>query len=559
MSPRLLALIAACAVSFLMCGRSSTERDTTAYVALTADVENFNPIITGAATSTDVESAIYPEMFNVVFNPTQGKLDFRPALVKDWEFLNDGKDLRLVLRTDIKWSDGVTVSPADVKFSFELYGDPQVASPRRNQVDRMIFTNGAFDVNKSIEIVDDSTMLFHFASAYSESKQLFHLNLPPVPKHVYEKVDRRSIRNSDHNNNPRSAGPFIVEKWERQQQIVLASNPRCTYPGPAALGRVIFRIIKEPAARLTELKKGTVDVMWPVDPKDAKDIQENNPDVRLVTTPPRSHDYVGWANIDFEEYNRSGGKVIRPHRLFGDRRVRQAMTYAINRRAIIDKKLPAYGELAVTDFSPIFRWAINNELVPYPYDPNTARQLLREAGWTDTDGDGILDKDGMRFEFDLAYISSNERRKYAAEIIQSNLKLVGIKVGIVPVEAVVFISNLQQKKYDAFISGWRVSLEIDPSDRWGDIASEFNTVGYANPTVVALTNRGLQARSDRDAVYYWKDLQAILHQDQPCTFLYWIKDIVGVNRRLKNTDISFIGVLDNMGRWTIGDPKGYEN
>jgi len=525
----------------------------TAVVALSGDADNLNPVVSNSTTASEIWANIYPTMFDVSFDLREGKLKFNPGLVQSWSFENQGRDVVLILRKGVRWEDGMPVTTEDVKFSYELYGDTEVASPRRNYVESMIFTNNKFDVDKSIKIIDDTTMVFHFAKTYP--LQLFHLNLPPVPKHVFRNADRRTLRTNPANDRPIGAGPFKLEQWVRQQQVVLSRNSKSVLPSPAKLERTVFRVITEPTTRLTELKKGTVDLMQPIYPDDVEDLQTNNPDIKLVTLPPRAYDYIGWMNIDTEEYHRSNKRIIRPHPLFGDRRVRQALTYAIDRRAILREKLKAYGELAVTDFSPIFRWAINKGLVPYPYDPEKARQLLRSAGWTDSDGDGILDKAGRNFEFTLYYNVSNKRREYVATVVQENLKHVGIRVNVQAVENTVLFQNIDEKRYDAFIGGFSVGLAIDPSDRWGDVSSSFNTVGFQNTRVGELLKLGLHARDERDAGPFWMEIQSIIHQEQPCTFLYWIKDIVGVNRRLKNTNINTLGVTDDMHEWYIGDPR----
>ncbi len=554
MSARLLPVFALLSILSLSCGKSGPAgMENTAVVALTGDIESFNPVITSSAISSEVQYALYPQMFELTFDMIQGKLIYQPALVRRWEFLNKGLDVKLVIRNDVRWENGVLLSPEDIKFTYSLVGDPLVASPNRYYVDNMISTDGNFDVDKSIEILDDTTMIFHFSTTYPE--QLFHLTIPPIPKHIFKDVDRASIRTHPANSKPLSAGPFKFEKWVPHQDIVLASNLKCTFPGPSRLERIVFRIIQESTTRLTELKKGTIDLMWPVYLEDIKELQDSYKDIRLETLPPRQYDYIAWANIDFAEYNKSGGKTLLPHRMFGDQRVRQALTYGINRKAILDSRLGAYGELAVSDFSPLFRWAINYDLRPYPYDPDRARKLLNEAGWRDTDGDGVLDRQGTRFEFQLLYGAGNSRRLYAATVVQENLKQLGIIVNLTPLEPTVLYERVRKKEFDAMFGGFNVSLAIDPSDRWGDISNPFNTAGFQNARVATLLKLGKVAPNEQEAARYWKEIQAILHQSQPFTFMYWIKDVVAVNRRLKQTNISTMGILEGIGNWKIGDPR----
>ena len=556
MSPRLRAVLILLPCLFAACGKSSgPDLSNTAVVALNGDVESFNPVVTRSMISSEINSLIYPQMFELTFNLSLGRLEYGPALVKRWEFLDNGLDIKLIIRNDVRWENGVLVSPQDIKFTYEMIGDPDVASPLGNYVDNMIFTNGRFDVDRSIEIVNDTTMIFHFASVYPQ--QLFHLTVSPIPKHIFKDADRKAFANHPANAKPVGAGPFKLEKWTRHQEIVVSANQKCTLPGPGLLERVIFRVIQEPTTRLTELKKGTIDLMWPVYYEDVKGLQEQYADIKLETLPPRVYEYIAWANVDFEEYKKSGGKTVRPHRLFGDARVRQALTYGINRKGILDAKLGPYGELAVSDFSPIFRWSMNTDLRPYPYDPQRGRQLLQSAGWSDSDGDGVLDKGGVKFEFSLYYGLGNARRAYAATVIQENLKQLGIVVHLTQLEPVVLYEKASSKDYDAFLGGFNVSLAIDPSNRWNDISDPYNSAGYHNDRVSELITLGLRAPNENEAARYWREIQSILHQDQPFTFMYWIKDVVAINRRLKGTKINTLGILDRIENWKIGDPKAY--
>jgi peptide/nickel transport system substrate-binding protein len=540
---------------FISCGKKDAMKDVSAVIGISGDADSFNPIVANTAISGEVTGAVYPMMFDISFDLEAGKLVYKPGLVKSWEFQNKNCDVLLHLRHDVHWEDGVLVTPEDIKFSFGLYGDPDVASPRSNYVDNMIMTNGRFDVEKSITIVNDSTMIFHFTHAYPQ--QLFHLNLSPIPKHIYANADKATLESNPANEKPIGAGPFKLEQWVRQQQFVLAQNPKSNLPYPGKLNKVIFRIITEPTTRLTELKKGTIDVLSPIYPQDVKELQEKSPDIKIVTRPPRRYDYIGWANIDYEEYHKSNGKSIRPHPLFGDRVVRQALTYGINRNAILEAQLGQYGEVAVTDFSPVFRWALNSDLIPYPYKPDIAKQMLKNAGWVDSDGDGILDRNGRKFEFTLYYNIGNKTREYAATVVQQNLKQLGMKVTLQPVEGAVLFKSIAEKKYDAWVAGFEVGLEIDPSNHWGDIRNPFNNCGFMNPRVAELIRLSSKVDNDRDAARYWKEIQAILHHEQPCTFLYWIKEIVGVNRRLKNTNVNILGITDGLWNWTVGDPNAY--
>ncbi len=543
-----LALVAALCAS---CGKSSTDlRDVTAIVAISADVDSFSPVFANNEFAVQMLNNISPQMFDVSFNLMTGMMEYKPGLVRQWEITNEGREIKLFLRSDVRWQDGQRVTARDIKFAYQLYGDPALASPRSNFVENMLKTNGEFDVNKSITIIDDSTLVFHFAQP--SYLILHYCNLYPIPEHQYRKYQLDDLRQQFIP--PLSAGPFKLGSRKPQAEIVLEKNLQSNLPSPSKLAIVVFRIIPELTTRIAELKQENVDLVAKLLPENVKDIQQSAPNIRLEKLPPMRYDYVGWANIDFAAYRDSKGKVVRPHRLFGDKRVRQAMTYAINRRGMVESFLGPAGEVAITDFSPIFRWAVNSDLIAYPYNPERARQLLSMAGWTDSDNDGILDKNGIRFEFTLNYNTGNPLRERVATMIQQNLKEVGVSVRLASSEPNVLYQNIRERRYDAFIAGLAVDLEIDPAARWGDISSPSNYFGFSHPQLVSLINTGIRQPTPKQAAPFWQNLQSIIHEEQPCTFLYWNKEVVGIHRRLQNTSLSALGVLDRMWEWTIGGP-----
>ncbi|MBL7961465.1 ABC transporter substrate-binding protein, partial [bacterium] len=174
-------------------------------------------------------------------------------------------------------------------------------------------------------------------------------------------------------------------------------------------------------------------------------------------------------------------------------------------------------------------------------------------GWSDHDGDGIIDRDGRKFEFELYYDAGNSRREFAALIIQKNLEAVGIKAHVQSVETNVFYDNELKKNYDAFISGIGVTLQIDPTSEWNSDLKKntYNDVSYQNPEIDKLIEKGKSYINPIDAAPTWKKFQAIIYEDQPATFLFWRDEIVGYNKRIKHTHTSMLGEIDKYWLWTI--------
>ncbi len=524
----------------------------TIVVVVPGDIDSFNPIVAAEQTAADVNDAIFPLLTSSKFNTETGVLEYMPLLARSWEFANNRKDVIYHLKGDAYWQDGVKITGQDVKFSYELYADPDVASVQQDLLGELLHTkDGKVDVEKSVEVANDSTVVFHFQRAYP--LQMFHSGLTLVPKHVFQNADRKSLRTSPENSKPVAAGAFRLERWTPQQEIVLARNEQSVLPHPAYVDRLVIRIVPEYASRLTQLKTGETDFMEGVNPEDVKDLKQNHPEIRLETIPGRFYDYVGWSNIDNEGYAKSNGKLIKTHPLFGTKKVRQALTLAIHRQEILEGFLGQYGQLATGPISPVFKWAYNDTLKPYPFDPARAKQLLKDEGWEDHNGDGILDKGGRKFSFKLRINSGNPRRAYASVIIQSNLKAIGIDVEIEQLENNVFFDGLRKKKFEAFLAGLGVPLEMDLENFFGsDLQKDlFNTASFQNRRVdeiLAATKNVVEATH---AASLWKEFQVILSEEQPVAFLYWANRIVGINNKVQGTSVSILGALIGMGDWHV--------
>jgi len=539
-------------------------RDTTIVLATLSDIDNMNPIISSTVTASYVNGLMYPGLVKSHFDTSIGMLTFEPAsalpdagrdkrstLATSWTFSKDHKMLTYKLRSDVKWDDGVPVTSHDFKFSYELYANPVIASVRQQYLAELVGAEkGAVDFDKAILTPNDTTLSFKFYKPVSENLALFHTGLTPVPKHRWEKVSAAEFRSSPYNSQPLGCGAYKLHKWTKQQEIVMASNANCVLPAPGNIKQIVFRVIPDYTVRLGQLQTGKVDVVENVKPEDFKNLRQANANVEIKSVGLRAFDYVGWMNIDQHEYAKT--KTVKPHPLFGSKKVRQAMTHAIDRLSIIDGFLGKYGVLANTDISPTFKWAYNSKLVPHAYDPKKAAQLLDAEGWK-IGADGIREKNGRKFSFTLYTNAGNNRRNYASTIIQQNLKEIGIECKLEAQESNVFFKNLRDRQYDAFLAGWSVGLEIDQLDQWGsDLEkSRFNFTGFQNPRVDELCNLAKEKLNTQDAAPEWKAYQEILHDAQPYTFLYWMKETHGFNSRIKGAEVNILSALYNIDEWEL--------
>jgi peptide/nickel transport system substrate-binding protein len=544
--------------SFLSCSKKGEKQagDARSYVviAIPGDVDSFNPLFAEDVTAGEINDLIFPGLLDSRFDTARGLLEYSPLLAKAWEYHDGNRDIVFHLRTDAKWSDGAPVAARDVQFSYELYGDTAVASVRQNSVEGFRRSeNGVLDIRQSVEVLDDSTVVFHFERPYPG--QLFDAGLPILPSHVLKQISRQALRESPFNQKPIGSGPYMLKSWKPLQEIVLESSPTSVLPMPGRTNQLIFRVIPDSRSRLAQLRSGEVDLVANVRLEDAVELQTENR-LQIVPTGERIYDALNWNNLDPVEYARSHGGRVRPHPLFGDSKVRRALTLGINRQEIVQSYLRSYGRQAVGPISPIFRWAYNDTLKPLPYDPVAAASMLEKEGWRDRNGDGVLDKGARKFSFVLKITAGDQLRSNIAAIVQNELRALKIDVQIEQVERSVFWKDLMQKKYDAWIAGFSVPLQMQLDELWGsDLKqSPFNLVSFQNKRVDEILKGAKLVQRETDHAAAWKEFQVILYNQQPCTFLYWMNGLVAINKRIKGTDIGILGTLHHAWEWDAEPP-----
>jgi peptide/nickel transport system substrate-binding protein len=523
-------------------------------IAIPGDVDSFNPLFAEDVTAGEINDLIFPGLLDSKFDTARGLLEYSPLLAKAWEYHDGNRDIVFHLRTNAKWSDGAPVVARDVQFSYELYGDTSVASVRQSSVEGLRRSEGGvLDIHRAVEVPDDSTVVFHFERPYPG--QLFDAGLPILPSHVLKQISRQALRESPFNQKPIGSGPYMLKSWKPLQEIVLESSPTSVLPMPGRTNQLIFRVIPDSRSRLAQLRSGEVDLVANVRLEDAVELQTENR-LQIVPTGERIYDGLNWNNLDPVEYARSHGGRVRPHPLFGDSKVRRALTLGINRQEIVQSYLRSYGRQAVGPISPIFRWAYNDTLKPLPYDPVAAASMLEKEGWRDRNGDGVLDKGARKFSFVLKITAGDQLRSNIAAIVQNELRALKINVQIEQVERSVFWKDLMQKKYDAWIAGFSVPLQMQLDELWGsDLKqSPFNLVSFQNKRVDEILKGAKLVQRETDHAAAWKEFQVILYNQQPCTFLYWMNGLVAINKRIKGTDIGILGTLHHAWEWDVGTP-----
>jgi peptide/nickel transport system substrate-binding protein len=446
-------------------------------------------------------------------------------LAESWEISKDGLVITFHLRKGVRWHDGQPLTAEDVLFTYRLTIDPKTPTAYA----------GDFLKVKKAEVLDPHTFRVTYDKPFAPA--LMSWGSAVMPKHLMEGKD---VTKSPLARHPIGTGPYRFKEWKTGQKIVLVSNPDYFEGRPYIDGRVM-RIIPDMATMFLELRARGIDQMG-LTPLQYTRQTEN----RYFRNHFRKYRYLSFS------YTYLGFNLQNP--MFADRRVRQALSYAINKEELIDGILLGLGKEATGPFKP-GTWQFNADVKRYPFDPKKTLELLAEAGWRDTDGDGILDRKGQRFEFELLVNQGNEVRAKTAEIVQRRLAEVGITVKIRVIEWAAFIKEfINKRRFDAVILGWTIPMDPDLYDVWHSSKtgpSELNFISYKNEEVDALLERGRSTfdRAERKRCY--DRIQEILAEDQPYIFLYVPDALPIFNARVRGIDPAPIGIGHNTIWWYV--------
>jgi len=444
--------------------------------------------------------------------------------VTSWQTSADGLLDKVVLRDDLVWSDGRPITAHDVAFSYTVIMDPRVPVPAvRSGTDQM----------RAVHAYDDRTLVFFHREPLATN--VWNINFPVLPKHVYEKTweDDPSLKDSPAHvkleAEPVVGGPYEIVERTRGQQIVLKRRKSWSHVKGKQVrdepyfAEIRFRIIEDPNTSLLALKSGEIDEMmlqpeqWTTQTTDAEFYARNT----KVTAPE-------WVSFHF------GWNIGTP--FFADRRVRRAMSYAFDHDRMLDKLCYGLYKPCAGSFADDSWMAAGRKLEPYKQDLDKAEALLDEAGWIDRDNDGIRDKeiDGklLPFEFSML-VNQQPHRIKICTLLKENLDQIGIRMNVRPLEATVLQQLTQERKFQAYFGGWGSGTDPDSSENiWATNAGR-NFVGYANPEVDRLFVEGRREFDKAKRAEKYGRIQQILHEDQPYTWLYWRNSFYGFSRELR--------------------------
>jgi peptide/nickel transport system substrate-binding protein len=482
-----------------------------------SDASYLNPLL-ASDTASSVPNA---KIFNGLVK-YDGNLNLAGDLAERFEVSEDGLEITFYLRKNVKWHDGAPFTSADVKFTYEALINPGTKTPYSSY----------FSSVKDFKIIDDHTVRVIYAQAFSPNLESWGMGI--LPKHIFEGKD---INAADANRKPVGTGPYKFESWKTDQKIVLTANPDY-YEGKPYISKYIIEIIPDQAVQFLELRGQSID--------------------EVSLTPDQWGAYDSFFKY-YDKYKEAAFAFTyfglnMKRKPFSDKKFRQAVQYAINKKDIINGVLLGSGKEAAGPYPPQ-SWAHNPNIAPSRYDLEKALAMFKELGFEDIDGDGFLEYKGSPFEFTITTNQGNKQRELSAQIIQSHLKKAGIKVNIRIIEFSTFVNQyIAKRDFDAVIMGWSLTVDPDQYDLWHSKKTaprEYNFLSYDNPLVDELFEkaRGVFDIEKRKELYY--KVQEIMEDDLPCIFLYYPESLSALHKRFKGIKPAPAGIGYNFHEWWV--------
>jgi len=412
-------------------------------IGLFQEPDNLNPYLAVQTASKLVRELV---LEGLVDADTDG--NYIPQLsevpsVENGTISEDGLTVTYNLKDGITWSDGDPFTARDVQFTWEAVMNDANAVNSQNGYDKIA----------SIDTPDDQTVVITYNELFAPALSLFSIPEAILPAHVLE---GQAFGEAAFNRIPEGTGPYVVTEWNSGQSIILDKNPNYRVPDRPLIDRVIFKILPDQNAGITQMRTGDIDVFWNLDTSVIEQFQ-NIDNATIQVTPSSNIEYLG-LNLSADS------DPADPHFAFSDAKVRTALAMAIDRTPIIDDLLFGLSEAAT---SPIgLGWAAPEGLSNPAYDPEGAKALLEEAGWVDS-GDGIREKDGQRLTLEISTPAGQQVRELTEQVLQEQFKAVGIELVINNVPAATLFGNwaengkLKRGNFDIVMDTWGADLDPD--------------------------------------------------------------------------------------------------
>jgi peptide/nickel transport system substrate-binding protein len=454
---------------------------------------------------------------------------YGPDLARSWTLEND-TTVVFELRDDVFWHDGVRVTADDVVFTIERQRDPVTASPRLADVAAV--TSVTARDSFSVEVRVARSGLYTVNAL---------LEVVTVPRHLLGDVAPADIRNAPFGRRPVGNGYYRFGNWVAGQSLTLDVDVRKP-DGRAAIERIVLRFVPEMNAAVTQIMAGQGDLIAKL-PPDQRHVLRSAANVEVHSGARIRPAWIAW-------------NTRRPP--FDDVRVRRALLMAVDRQELARGLFGDVGEPALSPIPPVLR-EHTPDVRPVPHDPDGARRLLEEAGWRDTNNDGLLDRDGRPLRIEVEFISTDQARRDVLVAMQSMLRRVGVDMVPRAYESSTWVQRLREGSFGASLWGWGWgpgvvgpnaemifhSRSIPPNGP--------NFAASRDPRIDRLLDRVNAVTDTAEARTIWAELEQLMIDDVVYAPIYLDPELYAVSARFRNVRFRGLEWVDDVPYWYI-DP-----
>ena len=523
-------------------GKVEKSKDTLNYGITVSPEGKFNPLVSNTQYDGYVNTLIYDSLLKL-----NSKIELESSMAEKYEITDEGKKLVFKLKSGIKFHDGNPVTSKDVKFTLESLANPKYEGDLASYVQSITgfkeFHEGKATELKGVVCPDDNTIEINFDTPYSPA--LINIGtLGILPAHIWGKIDiDKWGENNEAIAKPVGSGPYKFDSFKVGEFTKLVANEEY-HNGAPKIKNFVFKVVNEETSS-AELINGSIDLaeLSNIKSDDAKTLNEKG--IEVLKYPNSKIQYMG-----FNLRNKT----------LQDVKLRTAIAYGIDREAIVNGLLEGNGVVINTPMVPSL-WSYPKEgLVEYKFDVEKAKALLKEAGYEDTNGNGIVDKGGKDLELTLTVPTGDTIREKTGTIIQDNLSKIGIKVNI---EAMEFKAVMQKvvgdHEFEMYLMGNTLEADPDPTPNWYSTQATdekgvfgWNIAGFKSKEADNLMDLNRKATVLEERAKILNDFGKLLNKELPWIPLYASDIVKAYNKNLKNyTSNTFAGFY-NVEKWEFG-------
>lgn len=476
-------------------------------LSMSSSPSKLNPILSNDSASNEISDWLFNGLFKYDKN---GIIDL--DLAQSYTFETPTK-LIVKLKQNVLWHDGVKFSANDVLFTYQKIIDPKVPNSIKSN----------FKEVKSVKVIDDYTLEINYKNPYFKAIEVWMVGI--LPKHILE--NEKNLLTSKFNKNPIGTGSYKLKEFKVGQDIELIANDKY-FEGTPKIAKILYQFLPDPNTSFLYLKQKKLDVDGLSPIQIDRQIDDNfRQNYKIIEKPSFSYDYVG--------FNLNNPK-------FKDKRVREALSLAINRQELVDILFFGHGKICNGPFLPN-TFAYNKDVKSPKQDLKKAKELLKSLGYDEKNP----------FTFEVVTNTASDTRINSALIIQHQLQKAGVVMKIKVMEWQAFVNTVVlPKKFEAILLGWGLSLTPDAYSIWHSSSSYiggFNLLYYKNKKVDELIEKGSHIINREELGVVYKEIFKLINEDVPCLFLYIPNSISVVNKNIKNIEPTFLGIMHNQKDW----------